>query len=241
MAEEEKIREHAKHALQDLTDKSKNWKNRIKDFLWEVFIILVAVNITLWFHNWNDKKHEERDIALYLNTLKIELKKNAENFDSYAKWLQKSVKYADYLKSNNKKNLNKDSLNYYAITSPGDGCGYMNINSLSTQFFSTNAFEMFKISNFMSKITDKELLMSIWRAYSMLEYTKGLIDKSFQIKENEAMKEQELIADGKPIAVPMRIYYSTDLPYSLITWCEVASETINETISKLEESKMLKQ
>jgi len=55
MAEEEKIREHAKRALQALMDKTKKWKDRIKDFLWEVFIIVVAVNITLWFHNWSDK------------------------------------------------------------------------------------------------------------------------------------------------------------------------------------------
>ena len=47
MAEEEKIREHAKHALQDLTNKNKKWKDRIKDFAWEVFIIIVAMNITL--------------------------------------------------------------------------------------------------------------------------------------------------------------------------------------------------
>ena len=58
MAEEEKIREHAKHALQDLTDKNKKWKDRIKDFAWEVFIIIVAVNITLWFHSWSEKRHE---------------------------------------------------------------------------------------------------------------------------------------------------------------------------------------
>jgi hypothetical protein len=33
MAEEEKIREHVKRALQGLTNKKK-WKERIKDFLW---------------------------------------------------------------------------------------------------------------------------------------------------------------------------------------------------------------
>jgi len=59
MAEEEKIREHAKQALQALTDKTKTWKDRIKDFLWEVFIILVAVNITLLFHNWSEKRQEQ--------------------------------------------------------------------------------------------------------------------------------------------------------------------------------------
>ena len=47
MAEEEKIRQHAKHALQALTDKKRGWKEKLKDFLWEILIIIIAVNITL--------------------------------------------------------------------------------------------------------------------------------------------------------------------------------------------------
>ena len=66
MAEEEKIREHAKQALLGLTDKKKGWKRRLIDFLWEVFIIIVAVNITLWFHNWSDKKHEQAQVKNFL-------------------------------------------------------------------------------------------------------------------------------------------------------------------------------
>jgi len=66
MAEEEKIRGNAKRALQALTDKTKNWKGRIKDFLWEVFIILVAVNITIWFHDWSQKRHEQAQVKEFL-------------------------------------------------------------------------------------------------------------------------------------------------------------------------------
>jgi len=57
MAEEEKIREHAKHALKALTDKKKKWTERLRDFLWEIFIIVIAINLTLWFHSWSDKRH----------------------------------------------------------------------------------------------------------------------------------------------------------------------------------------
>ena len=239
MAEEEKIRGHAKHALQALTDKTKKWKDRIKDFLWEVFIILVAVNITLWFHNWNDKRQEKKDMSLYLNTIKMELKENAENFEKYAGWLQKSANYANYLKSNAKNPLNKDSLNYYAVTN-GEGCGYMNTNSLTTSLFTSYAFEMFKNSAVMSKVSDTELLSSIWKAYTLVVYTKGHIDDSFKIKSDEAVKEQQLIAEGKIVAIPMQSFYNTDYVTSMINHCHDASQTIKETVSKLEKSKMLK-
>jgi len=43
MAEEEKIREHAKEALLALTDKRKSWKEKTKDFLWEILIIIVDI------------------------------------------------------------------------------------------------------------------------------------------------------------------------------------------------------
>jgi len=73
MAEEEKIREHAKHALQILIDKTKNWKDKIKDFIWEVLIILVAVNITIWFHNWSDHRKEQKEVKIFLLGLKKDI------------------------------------------------------------------------------------------------------------------------------------------------------------------------
>jgi len=44
MAEEEKIREHAKQAIETLTDKKKKWKDRLRDFLWEILIIVVVLS-----------------------------------------------------------------------------------------------------------------------------------------------------------------------------------------------------
>jgi hypothetical protein len=212
---------------------------KIGKYLREISVVVIGVAITLSVSFWITNKSEKKDLALYLNAIKMELEENAENFDFYAQWLKKSVRYANYLNSNDKKSLNKDSLSYYSFTDDA-GCGYMNTNSITSQLFMTNAFEMFKNSGAMRKITDKELLMSIWRTYTYLEYAVGVFDRSFLIKQEEAMREQELIANEIPIAVPMRIYYSTDLPYSLVRHSETTSAIIKETIAKLEGSKMLK-
>ena len=72
MAEEEKIRQHAKHALQSLTDKEKGWKARLIDFAWEVFIIIVAVDVTLWFHNYSDKRRERQQAKEFLIDIREE-------------------------------------------------------------------------------------------------------------------------------------------------------------------------
>ena len=59
-AEEDKMLEHAKEAVHSLTDKKKSWSKKIGGFLWEILIIVIAVNLTIWFHNWNDKRHERQ-------------------------------------------------------------------------------------------------------------------------------------------------------------------------------------
>ena len=211
---------------------------KIGKYIRELSIVVIGVAITLSASYWISEKSEKKNMKLYLNTIKMELELNAENFDFYAVWLQKSVSYAEYLKSNDKKNLNQDSLSYYSVSN-NEGCGYMNINSRTTQFFTTNAFEVFKASGFMSQLTDKELLISIMKAYTYLAYAKQNIDRCFLIKEQEAMKELELIENGIPVDVPMRTYYSTDLPHSLVRTCEDASYIIKETLSKLEEVKLI--
>ena len=59
-AEEEKLLEHAKNAVHALTDKKQKWTKKVGSFLLEILVIVIAVNITIWFHNWNDKKHERQ-------------------------------------------------------------------------------------------------------------------------------------------------------------------------------------
>ena len=66
MAEEEKIEAHAKKALRILTNRKKKWKEKIKDFLWEILIIIVGVSITLWFHNWSDRRQERKEVKQFL-------------------------------------------------------------------------------------------------------------------------------------------------------------------------------
>ena len=151
------------------------------------------------------------------------------------------------MKSNDYKNLSQDSLDYYVMTSSisysidndtGDiakGCGYMNTNSL-TYFFPTNAFEMLKFSGAMRQI-DKELLQYIWAIYSIIEGAKRTLDANFELKKDESMKEAQLIAEGKTIDAPMKVFYSTYMPYETQRLCNGISEDIKEVISILEKMK----
>ena len=58
---EEKIIKHTGQAARALLKKENSWSKRLKEFLFEILIIVIAVSITLWFHNWNEHVHEKAD------------------------------------------------------------------------------------------------------------------------------------------------------------------------------------
>lgn len=207
----------------------------IVNYLRELSIVIVGIVVTVGTGLWVNYKNNEKDMHQALRLIKWELEINAKNFDLYAEWIQKSIRYAEYLKANDYKNLNKDSLDYYALTRVSDdstidgfGCGYMTISSGTHETFVTNAFEMLKNSGAMQQVADQELLMYIWEAYTQIEGTIRNIDNIFSIKQEEAMKENALRAEGKSINVPMRIFYSTDLSYSIREACRHTSEAIKD-------------
>ncbi|MCL1932264.1 MAG: hypothetical protein FWF53_00405 [Candidatus Azobacteroides sp.] len=156
MAEEELIREHAKQALQSLTDKKKRWNERISDFLWEVFIIIVAVNITLWFHNWSEKRQEREleknfligtrnDLAIVKDRLVWgDLQSTLDYYDSV--WVQMNEHRIDaaFIDANSRYLRN----NYYFS-------------------YDNSRFESFKSSGYLRLIENAELSKEISRFYTV--------------------------------------------------------------------------
>ena len=202
-------------------------------YLRELSIVVIGVFITFIISFWVYNRNNEKDLNEYLTTVKLELETNAKNVKGYARYLQKSVDYANYLALHNKKSMNKDSLYYYS-RSDENGCGAFNIYLYSA--IQTQAFEMFKISGAMRQIKDKELLLSLWETYNQLDDLKLFLDICFQTKREEAMKELQLIVNGKPSAIPMQTFYATDLPQAMVQRCDNVAKTLQETVAKLDKA-----
>src|SRR5215831_19915120 len=56
------------------------WKNpqhsvieKGKEIIIEIFIIVFAVTISIWFHNWSDHRHEQDEVKEFLRGLKDDL------------------------------------------------------------------------------------------------------------------------------------------------------------------------
>jgi len=113
MAEDE-IRKHTKAAFKILKDKESNWQHKLKEILLEVLIIVFAVTISIWFHNYSDKLHERREQTVFLIGLKKDLRGDIENLKSSLSFYENSLKGIRYFrKVGAGDSLKKDSLLKY--------------------------------------------------------------------------------------------------------------------------------
>ena len=203
-------------------------------FAREVSVVVIGVAITLTATLWIYKKNEKRDMALYLNAMKIELDENITTIEGSIEYLRPAVEYEKYLQRHELKSLDEDTLLYYATS-----CCYI-INKYT---FKTNAFEMFKNSGVMRLMDDKELLLSIWDVYSSIvalnETLKWYFDKKWSYMEKDFLFMKGRILDFSKLTneAPMYNFYNSALSSSILKNCENALMSTKEAIAKLEKRK----
>ena len=131
----------------------------IGKYLRELSVVVVGIAITFGINNWINYKNSEKDLEQYLNTVKLEIKTNIEEFDNEINSIYESTNYTRYLLSHNKEALNPDTIQSYRFS----------IFQISLFKYRHNAFEMFKSTGSMRLINDKQVLLSIWDAYDIMD------------------------------------------------------------------------
>ena len=212
-------------------EKSKFSIEKTGKFLREISVVVIGVAITLSVSYWITNRTEKKDMALYLNAIKLEMEENIKYLDWEADYLEDWENYAIFLQSHDKKSLNPDSIRY-----SGGGLG-----AVHNMIFQTSAFEMFKTSGAMRLINDKELLQSIWAAYLHLEFCKLRVNEYFELKREACVKENQLELDGTPSQIPFYDFFVINTNFGALEECKDVSNELKATIEKLEKSKLIKQ
>lgn len=110
MAEQEVIK-HSKKVLKIWKIKESSFLEKIKEFITEIIIIVFAVSITIWLHNWNAHRHEQIQVKTFLQGLKKDVRLDIEETKNILKSYKKFDSLYTYLSSLRKdKTPNKDSL-----------------------------------------------------------------------------------------------------------------------------------
>jgi len=176
MAEEEKIREHVKQALEALTDKKKKWTERLRDFLWEILIIIIAVNITIWFHSWSDKRH---DIVLEKNFLigtKDDLNNIKTDLNVFSEYYQPTIDYYDSVWT---------QINEHRINKAFVDTNSLKLLAANPFAYDNSRFESFKSSGYLRLIENEALSKDITKLYSLLQIQVGHDESFFNERRQE--------------------------------------------------------
>lgn len=155
---EEKIIQHSQNAVTLLKSKSISIKEKVLGFLEEIVVIVIAVSLTLAFHNWNDRRHEREIERNFLIGIRLDLLKGAEDVRAGVKEFQSTVDYYDTV--------------WQQINSHKIDIAYVDENSgrlINTSYFGYDGsrFEGFKSSGYLRLIRNEKLLQDLMRFYSV--------------------------------------------------------------------------
>jgi hypothetical protein len=116
MAEQEVIK-HAKAAIAVLGDRKKKWSHKLREVLLEVAIIVFAVSLSIWLHNWSESRKDGDEEKEFLKGLKEDLKADLSEMngdrDSYLLRLQ-GTRY--FVRMGVGEPYNQDSMEHYLPT-----------------------------------------------------------------------------------------------------------------------------
>ena len=208
---------------------SKNLINKTGKYFREISVIVIGVAITMSASQWINSRSEKRDVALYLNSIKMEMEEIVAEIDEHVIFLKEIEKYAYYLISHEKESLHPDSIIQRGAGTIVSG----NLNYI----IPTTAFEMFKVSGTMRLMDDKELLRSIWAVYNALEVIQRTTDNYFQLKKDYSLKEIHRALNDEPGYIPLYEFFIVHGNYGLLENCQTLSGYIKELIARLEGTK----
>jgi len=176
MAEDE-IRKHAKAAYKAWNNPHTSWKHKLKEVLLEIAIIVFAVSISIWLHNWSEHSKDRKEEKEFLIGLKKDLVSDTTEMASDRatyKALYNAYRYLREVGTGNKP-TNNDSLNNYI--------GYFFNSTLLIPNISR--FEGLKGSGKLDIIENKELLNLILDLYQENIPSLQLFNQSFsEFKRN---------------------------------------------------------
>lgn len=175
MAELEVIK-HSKKIYNVLKSNEPSWWEKMKEFLLEIFIIVFAVSITIWFHDLSEQRHKRHDVKDFLTGLKTDLQHDIAEMESDRKRyvvISKAFHYINNLDLRETPNMDSVNFNRWFYSeiefSPNNG-----------------RFEGFKSSGRIGDIEDTQLQNDIMDLYQE-DVTALLSSTEFYSRKKEKL------------------------------------------------------
>ena len=95
---------------------------------------------------------------------------------------------------------------------------------------------MFKSSGSMRLVTDKELLLSIWEAYSEIEDMRADFQAYYQYKKDKFEQEYELTRGGKSTPVLLYNFFTSGADLNLQKRSKANLQELKETVATIDKA-----
>jgi hypothetical protein len=155
MAEQEVIK-HTKKVYKVWNKKQTSFWHKVKEFLIEIFIIVFAITISIWFHNLSEKRHNRTEVKSFLSGLRTDIEKDAAELQEDSLSYEEQRHFFKYL-------VNSEPLEMLdTALMKSESWTLRNSTFLVPNI---SRFEAMKYSGLMEKITNKELLNEILNLY----------------------------------------------------------------------------
>jgi molybdopterin converting factor small subunit len=169
MAEDE-IRKHSKAVYETLSSRQKNWRHKLQDILVEILIIIFAVSVSIWFHNWSEELKDRKLEKEFLTGLRADLQSDLKEMKGDTAAYHVILNGALYFRRVGAgESLNADSLKNY------NWIFFANVRKQAR----TNRFEALKSSGKLDIIENKALLANIISLYQEINPTITEGDREF--------------------------------------------------------------
>lgn len=150
----------------------KKW--RIGDYIRQLSVVVIGVAITFWGSSFLNNKAEKATLRKNLIAVKAELQHNMYDIDVKLKLYKEESHMRAYFKSlDNPTQISVDTLREY-----GDG-----LTTSFQYYYKKDAYEILKLSEGKSQLTDVNFLLTIMEAYRVLSIAKDWNDRLMTKKE----------------------------------------------------------
>jgi Family of unknown function (DUF6090) len=94
---QDEVTKHTRKIYQAMKNPEKSFWERVREVMIEIFIIVLAVTLSIWLHNWSDHREEQKQTDEFLAGLKVDLAKDVAQLEENRKTFLEEDTYFKFL------------------------------------------------------------------------------------------------------------------------------------------------
>lgn len=155
---QDEILKHTKKIYATSKNASHSFGEKVREIIVEILIIVFAVSLSIWFHNWSEHRHQQTETREFLEDLKVDLKNDIADMEAQN---QRLTAFAT--KWNLFSSFTKSQVDSLVRLREADRF-YFNLNPVS-KIRNTGNYEGFRSSGKIGQIEDRHLKNLILNYY----------------------------------------------------------------------------